>query len=591
MRHDSHPRGLTFSAIVLVLALSATLIHGCSGGGGQSSSGQSPQIGSAGASSAVMPSGTSGTMMAITGTGFTPTSQVMFGNIKADVVAYLSPTQVVAIVPFTISNGALIPLAAGSYPISVDGGAPQAFTVTALPKNPNPPGTILNAALPVLVRAYTANRSAIQVTLTTLQSQTTDPALVSFATRLLSLLPDLDAYVQNELPHLTTTLDPTSLALTEQALLAELGFPLPSVTITSVSAPLAAAGVPILCSTTTPGDCFLEERKQNELTLAHKIASKTLGVFMSYSCITAAAGGPTAPLFIPACVAAVVLTLIDAFEEMENAKEVGELNDFLLTADKGTTSSGKTLDVPLVLRESTQLSASILVQKTLKGATFLEVVLKSVGDVLDRGATGGLAGIVWELIKGETVDQLIKWIPGIPSSPAEKLRISFSYVEWSQRGTTSSIPLKAEDIVSITNDGDTGLAAGMTEAASVTWRFNINNKFREWFEMFRYRDVRFTVGDLVTHEGTVFGTSTDEPIKGAVVSTSLDSATTLTDASGHFFLVTKTPIVPGVHCCINFTVTITAPGFPTYNGTNIWGGHGSSIVILAPPDPIPTPGS
>jgi hypothetical protein len=54
------------------------------------------------------------------------------------------------------------------------------------------------------------------------------------------------------------------------------------------------------------------------------------------------------------------------------------------------------------------------------------------------------------------------------------------------------------------------------------------------------------------------------PIAGAVVSSSLDSATTTTGADERFRLVTQTP---GSIPCQVFTVTITASGWPTYTGT------------------------
>jgi pimeloyl-ACP methyl ester carboxylesterase len=92
--------------------------------------------------------------------------------------------------------------------------------------------------------------------------------------------------------------------------------------------------------------------------------------------------------------------------------------------------------------------------------------------------------------------------------------------------------------------------------------------------------------DVVTIEGTVFGRSRSEIIPGAVVSTSWDAITTQSDGSGHFLLVTNTPIVQGVTCCVKYTITIAAPGFPTFSGTTVWGDHPTNHeFLLSPPQP------
>ena len=79
-----------------------------------------------------------------------------------------------------------------------------------------------------------------------------------------------------------------------------------------------------------------------------------------------------------------------------------------------------------------------------------------------------------------------------------------------------------------------------------------------------------------------------EPVSGATVSTSLDSQTTTTNGGGAFDLVTSKPSVVGA--C--FTLTISAPGHPTYN-TAGWSGNkstGAVVFILMPAFPL-APGS
>lgn len=60
------------------------------------------------------------------------------------------------------------------------------------------------------------------------------------------------------------------------------------------------------------------------------------------------------------------------------------------------------------------------------------------------------------------------------------------------------------------------------------------------------------------------------PIADAIVSSSLDSATAVTDGGGNFHLVTRTSLE---NSGIGFTLTITAPGYPTYRLCAGWAGR------------------
>ena len=74
-----------------------------------------------------------------------------------------------------------------------------------------------------------------------------------------------------------------------------------------------------------------------------------------------------------------------------------------------------------------------------------------------------------------------------------------------------------------------------------------------------------------------------DPLSGAVVSTSLDSQTAITDANGHFVLTTsKRPAAN----CTPYTVRVTASGHPTYSLAGSWGvGARNQIFSLSPPNP------
>ncbi|MDL1964330.1 MAG: hypothetical protein LWW98_08375 [Deltaproteobacteria bacterium] len=78
------------------------------------------------------------------------------------------------------------------------------------------------------------------------------------------------------------------------------------------------------------------------------------------------------------------------------------------------------------------------------------------------------------------------------------------------------------------------------------------------------------IEDYVHIEGHVYKAGTTIPVQGAVVSTSLDLQTAVTDANGHFFLQTNT--LTG-YSSTPYTITILASGYLTYSETHTWGDH------------------
>jgi hypothetical protein len=87
-------------------------------------------------------------------------------------------------------------------------------------------------------------------------------------------------------------------------------------------------------------------------------------------------------------------------------------------------------------------------------------------------------------------------------------------------------------------------------------------------------EVEGTVWARCVHQSTtVAGPCTyQDAVAGAVVSTSLDSKTATTDASGKFRLVTSTGPAKDYGCKV-YTLTITAAGHPTYSRSGAWGSH------------------
>jgi hypothetical protein len=124
--------------------------------------------------------GASGTFVVLSGTGFTPTSSITFGNTHAYPVTFISKETLGVVVPFSEQNGQVVPLQIGMYPISVDGGQTLDFTVTGLPENPNPPGAVLSQAIDTITEQYVLSRPELGATLLQLQADAQDPATVQY---------------------------------------------------------------------------------------------------------------------------------------------------------------------------------------------------------------------------------------------------------------------------------------------------------------------------------------------------------------------------------------------------------------------------
>ena len=87
--------------------------------------------------------GASATNIVVHGTGFTAKSKVMLGT-QSITPQFIDDTHLSFVVPFSQNlKGELTPLAADSYPVSVDGSNTVDFSVMDLPVNPNPPGQLI----------------------------------------------------------------------------------------------------------------------------------------------------------------------------------------------------------------------------------------------------------------------------------------------------------------------------------------------------------------------------------------------------------------------------------------------------------------
>ncbi len=83
--------------------------------------------------------------------------------------------------------------------------------------------------------------------------------------------------------------------------------------------------------------------------------------------------------------------------------------------------------------------------------------------------------------------------------------------------------------------------------------------------------------DFVIIEGYVCDcNNTIIPIQGAIIGTSLDTKTAVSDAKGYFILKT---ITTANYSSTPYTIFINSPGYQTGGGTWVWGDHPTNQVF------------
>ena len=87
-------------------------------------------------------------------------------------------------------------------------------------------------------------------------------------------------------------------------------------------------------------------------------------------------------------------------------------------------------------------------------------------------------------------------------------------------------------------------------------------------------------------QGTLRSSSDSSPIAGAIISSSLDSQTAISDGNGQFTLA---PRVTGDISDIPYALIVNTPGFETYSETRFWGNQPLPELLFL--DPAPDPGA
>ena len=185
-------------------------------------------------------------------------------------------------------------------------------------------------------------------------------------------------------------------------------------------------------------------------------------------------------------------------------------------------------------------------------------------------APPAFGGIVSAAALSETEISL-SWKPASDDRTTSSGIVYLIYMSTSSHGQNLAIP--SFTITGTTSRKITGLNQGTTYYFIVRAKDEAGNIDGNTVE--KSATTLSPPQDYVTIEGHVYDEyQTNYPIQGAVVSTSLDSQTAVTDANGYFFLQTNTP---ADYCCTAYTITITADGYSTFSQADIWGNHPSNL--------------
>ncbi len=87
--------------------------------------------------------------------------------------------------------------------------------------------------------------------------------------------------------------------------------------------------------------------------------------------------------------------------------------------------------------------------------------------------------------------------------------------------------------------------------------------------------------EMITIEGDIFEKNTTTPLKGAKIASSLDSASAVSDANGHFQLTTG---VAASGSTAPYALTISASGYQTLTLNKPWGDHSTGQIFYLSPN-------
>ncbi|MBI3939284.1 MAG: hypothetical protein HY315_00480 [Acidobacteria bacterium] len=402
--------------------------------------------------------GTSGTLVRIGGTGFKRDSRVAFGNIEAKSLMALSENGIAVFVPLSGTEGALAPLPRGLYAVRVDDSLPEDFSVLDPQPHSNPPGTVLDRAIRLFTEVVTQQDSSVKAALAAARVEVQDPLLLDYINQLENAGPELESFLQNDLPNLKAQLDSQSLSALEQFLAA------------AFDAPVAARSgdLPnVIATKDQEGDDLLERRKRLEILSKATWLWDGACIFLHHPYVCAAALGWSVGV---------------GSLELAASRE-GVIKGLVVSAGdgKGVNSGSGTL-VNLTFDDVVKLRAEIELQRTSPvpslftiGTDFLEEALPSYTLFLR----------IANFVNVKLHDLLAKRLFEKPLGPTERRPISFENLyracAYSDGSLINGGLLPCSGIVSVVVDeaGGEGWALGNRERfrpedwATVTWTFSL----------------------------------------------------------------------------------------------------------------------
>ena len=262
--------------------------------------------------------GSSGTRVLITGDGFSQNSTVTIGSNPTE-TAFVNPNRLITHVPLQYKGNSFSSLQEGPVTLSVDGINIGTFTITALPENPNPPGTLLANTIKDASVSFSSIRQDLETKMDSVFKDVQDPDLLDHLAKIKASLPVLEASLKAPLD--LSTIPPDLLTLIERQLYSEIQAEALNTTATgSLSSALNSATV--TCA--TPMDTVLCNRKTMEeparilqkMSAVCDLTSEALNASQAFAdaISTAGAGGPAVILPVYCTEIDIGLALISLLE-------------------------------------------------------------------------------------------------------------------------------------------------------------------------------------------------------------------------------------------------------------------------------------
>lgn len=357
------------------------------------------------------PAASSGTMLRVYGSGFSPQTRVAIAD-RASPVTFISSTELLVSVPFGVTDGQPAPLAPGGSSINVDG-VTLPLTILDLPPNPYAAGVLLNHVVEAQLSEWDDLTRGAAEALETLQATAQSPEAAELLASLARAIPAIRMLIESSIVALPSVLDAQQLALTERVMVSNgLSIPMPVSAAAATGVPRSSAGS--VAPGVPAGDTFLRERQ------AFAQTSDRLG---HLSTVFGAVALACPPCEVGALVAGVASLTADAVVAVVHGSV--------------TRVDVKAAHDPIPVAGSTA-SASIRVEKSIGTSTFVSLFAAPIAQYVSRlSVFARTPGLSQRLVEAadyaeqalSALDRYVMTVPGgVALAPSLDLPVSVSYL-------------------------------------------------------------------------------------------------------------------------------------------------------------------